>query len=272
MAIEALILAQNGTGWRKKGYIIYERDYPFTWGSKEVPPLFMRCIITGDLTVEQARAYRDQWTLTFDWSVESNDPVLDERDVRISASPVNVSGEGQLTWDKIDQFMTPMNITLDSQDATGVLVNYRIYEVATSPWFWGVASVVGISFDEISYDQGTGVHRIEADYSVAGFVPAKVEKRVLDNGGVIVTHAANVITFDINRSDVNTKAKEWFDQMVENKQEERRFYVNGSYVDQVMAGTYPGQSYESKTGAELQGYDTRTKAEFLALIEDRINE
>lgn len=264
MAIEALILAVDGSGWRKQGYIIYERNSPFQWGSKEGLPNFIIVTITGDLTVAQARAYREQWQTTFAWDVQSHTSATDSYNVLVHATPINASGEGQLTWAKISNALSTMNIDFVSEDGNGVIVDYTIYEVAISQWFWG-NTLVGVSFQEISYDSGTGVHRIEADYSAAGWDAQKVQQRVEANGGSVVSHAASVITFDINRTDVNQKAKEWFDQIVESKVEERRFYVDPTYVDQVVAGTYPGQV----GGA---GFDTRTKAEFLALILDRIDE
>lgn len=269
MAIETLILAADGNGWRKKGYIItekyYDDDNPIVWTSEEGLPTFIRVKIDSPtLTLAQAQAYREQWTLDYTWDVQVHNTSLDGYRVLIYATPVNASGVGQITWAKCSSFLIPMEVQFVSEGASGVTVDYGIYQTVTSTWMWG-GDVTGVVFDEISYDSGTGIHRVEADYSAAGFTIEKVERAVTARGGSIVSHAASVITFDINRTSVNSAMKQAFDVEAELKKEERRFYVDGTYVDQVVAGTYPGQV----GGA---GFDTRSKSEFLALINDRIDE
>lgn len=256
MAIEALILAQDRPGWRKKGYVIYEKDSPAVWGAMEGLPNFIRVTITGDLTVEQARAYREQWHCMYDWTVDNHNVSLDGYRVTIFGDKVNVSGVGAITRTKLDNHLPNMGFVFFAEAANAITYDFSIYTVVTSQWFWGY-DITDVVFQENNYDEGTGVHTIQADYGTAGWPMDKVERVVESKGGVVTSNLASVIIFTINRTDINTALKDYFRQRIDDKIEERQFYVDGSYVDTVV-----GQG----------GTDTKTKTEFLALINDRLSE
>lgn len=256
MAIEALILAQDGTGWRKKGYVIYEKDSPAVWGSQEGLPNFIRVTITGDLTVEQARAYRGQWSCHYDWTVDNHNVSLDGYRVTIFGDKVNVSGVGAITREKLDNHLPNMGFVFYAEAPNALTYDFSVYSVATSQWFWGY-DLTDVTFQENAYDEGSGVHTIQADYSLAGWPMDKVARVVESKGGIVLTNVASVIQFTINRTDINTALKQYFAEFIDGKIEERQFYVDGSYVDTVVAGG---------------GLDTKTKEEFLALINNRLDE
>jgi len=256
MAIESLILAIDGTGWRKKGYVIYEKDSPAVWGSREGLPTFIRVTITGDLTVEQARAYREPWNCMYDWTVNNHNVSLDGYRVTIFGDKVNTSGVGAITRTKLDNHLPNMGFVFFAEAANALTYDFSIYTVATSQWFWG-RDLTDVTFQENSYVEGTGVHTIQADYGTAGWPMDRVAKTVEQKGGVVLTNIGSVITFTIERSVVNTRLKEHFRQFIDEKVEERQFYVSTAYVDSVVAAG---------------GTDTKTKAEFLALINNRLDE
>jgi hypothetical protein len=257
MAIEVLILAQDRPGWRKKGYVIYEKDSPAVWGKMETLPDFIIITVTGAVTVEEARAYREQWRCHYDWTVDNHDVPNDEYRITIFGDKVNVSGEGALTKTKADNHLLPMGMVYVSEAPNALTYDFTVYGVLTSTWFWDFRSLLGVSFNEFAYDSGTGVHTVDADYSAPAWPEEKVAKTVERKGGVVVSNAGGVIRFQINRSAVNTALKDYFAQFVDDKVEERQFYVQSAYVDTVVSGG---------------GLDIKTKAEFLALINNRLDE
>lgn len=252
MAIEVLIFAQGA----KKGHIIYERQSPWKWGSKEGIPDFIRVTVTGAVTLEQARAYRDSWTCKYDWVVDNYSAVQDGYRVTISGEKVNLSGVGAITKAKLDTHLEKMGFVHHTTAQNAVTYDFSIYTVSTSGWFWG-RDLTDVTFQENSYVQGTGVHTIQADYGAAGWPMDKVADMVSKKGATVVNNLASVITFTIDKTVVNGILKNYFRERVDATVEERQFYVTESYVDTVVAGT---------------GLDTKTKAEFLALINNRLDE
>ena len=255
MAIETLILAQDRTGWRKKGYIIYEKDSPAVWGSQEGLPNFIRVTIP-DATIEQTIGYREQWHCVYDWEVVNSNPAFDGYRVRIFGDKVNLSNVGAITREKLDTHLTNMGFVFVSAAPNSITYDFSIYTTAITQWFWS-RDITDVDFEELNYNQETGVHTISADYSIPDWPADKVAKIVEQKGGVVAINTGGVITFTINRSNVISALKNHFRQHIDAKIEERRFYVSGSYVDSIVSGG---------------GLDTKTRTEFLALINDRLEE
>ena len=256
MAIEVQILAQNLGGESKKGNIIYEKNSPAIWGKKEKLPNYIIVTVTGAVTVLQARQYRNPWACLYDWTVDNYNSALDGYRVTIFADKVSQSGKGAITRAKLDTHLNLMGFSHHATAPNQITYDFSIYNVVTSRWFWGrdVSSVV---FQENSYVPATGIHTIQADYGIASWPMDKVSEKVQNCGGVVLNNIASVITFTIEKSVIISALKDYFRAHIDEVIEERQFYVDNTYVDTVVASG---------------GLDTKTVSEFLALIQNRLDD
>lgn len=273
MDTEVLILANDGTGWRKKGYVIYEKPSPAPWGSKEGLPDFIRLKVKGADPEKHVRKFREPWNSKHDWRVLNHNADDDSFEVAISATQVNKSGEGRVRTECVKRVFEfhPVNFVEGKSKANVKVVNYKIYDLIISPRFLGLPNILGVKFSEVSYDPNTGDHTIEMDYKKKQLItnevgktereidPKRLEKMLVGMKSEILSHKKRVIRFKINREEVIKYLKRTYDEETHGDQriEVRQFYVDRDYVDEVIA---------------KGGIDEITRAEFEALIKNRLDE
>lgn len=230
---ELLVYARDSgpdvTQQYQRGDIVEVRASGAPRGRLEGPPDFV-WIECPEVSREQIIDRMAEWLILIDYSVLARDVAQDGWRLAAFNTAPAVGGLGQLTRAQVETFLNNWGATVVSVAPNEVTFDWRILDGASSPEFWH-ANVSLIAFSEISYDEGTGVHRIEADYAAAGFPAATVARAVQRRGGTLVQNNANRIRFDIDRevvrnsflNDVRSKARGLLRR--------RRFRVLESVVD-----------------------------------------
>ncbi len=109
-----------------------------------------------------------------------------------------------------------------------------VYEALTSAGFWGF-NPSGVVFTETGYNQSTGTHTIQADYSATGRNTTPVEIKVDEIGVNIISHSNRVITFEGTRSQVNELLKTFVADKGGDVQLNRRYKFSNAVINQAVA-------------------------------------
>lgn len=226
---------QSRRGYAKGGIVaIKETGQP--WGGKDGPPNFVRLTII-DRTRDQVIQYLDHWYQVLDFRVDQHQPNPNDRyDAAIIAANKRASdGLGGVSLAQVESYLARWNINVQNASAGEVNVRFFIAQVATSPSFWN-ADVGNIVFNEISYNSGTGVHRIEADYSTTVYPSGAVENRI-GSVATVVSHdtTGRVITYDISRDEVLAIGRASIREDVEMWVAKRRWYFDPAQVDAALS-------------------------------------
>ena len=237
----------------KRGDIVevFEDSKPYV-----VPPAppFLIVQVPGP-TKAQAAAYMSMWERRLTFTVDQSNLTLDQHlmTVRAEASGVGASGLGAITREQVETFLTRWSAVVQSVAPNTVTFGVRILNAIQSEGFWGVP-VGGEDFTELSYVSATGVHRVEAQYG--GFNPESVEQRVIERGGVIVSHEPPEIVFDITR----TAVREQFEDSVKGALERAIVRRIWRLPEAVLAATEANDRYLSMSVAAFQAavLDKRT--------------
>lgn len=211
--------ANDNPGASHKGDLVTVWAPGHPRGVREVVPRFVFVNITNRMRSEVI-AYRGEWTLELAFSVLSHDPVTDTYMIRISAEREanhdipGVPDRGRVTRAKVERYLNGWGITVESATSSSVDCEVNIFTSLQSRAFWEYPAIVdgvpirdAIDFTEIAYDQVTGVHRIEMDYSAAPVPSTQVELRAEKLGCTIVDHQVGALTFEADRSEIFSKAK-----------------------------------------------------------------
>jgi hypothetical protein len=91
-----------------------------------------------------------------------------------------------------------------------------------------------VVFSEISYDQTTGVHRVQADYSVIAPNPTSVERHVSRMGLTIISHGDRVLTYDADSSTCAAILKRQLQGYTRKIVARRRYHIAESVVDTII--------------------------------------
>lgn len=217
-----------------KGAVIEARHTDDGFGAAEVLPAIAR-IKVSDGTVEDLELYQMQWYKSLDWSIISNDPVADAYRLNISATnPGN--GDGNTSFAELQEALNSWGAVLVTEGANSVIVDMTVFGAISSEGFWDRAAVGAFSFTELNYDQGTGVHTIQADYSTINLRASGVDKLVRRKGGVIISHEAKIITFTIQRSVAVQEFKSDLKSLSEKQVRVNRYRITTATVDAAIAG------------------------------------
>jgi hypothetical protein len=244
-------IEKDRRGVYKKGYPVSIFDEPKVHrGFKEGLPCFCYVRVTDATAAEvdamivstfSGTSLLQQWDREIDFATVNNDPVIDGWRIRTFATNPGATGLANITQAMVENYLTRWNAEVFSSAANEVVYDVAVFEdslsnpgALQSEGFWEV-SPNGIVFTETAYNSGTGDHTVEADYSATSFEPTKVEGRVVERGGTVDSHAAQVITFTINRTDVF----QWFQQevkeAVENTIYRRQFRIPEATVDTIIS-------------------------------------
>jgi hypothetical protein len=258
-------VTEDWSGVFKTGYIVEARPDSWTPGGKEVIPKFVALRIT-DAEETDVVNYLSQWKINLDYEVVNNDTTIDGWRLRVYAITPGVSGRGGITRDKVENFLNEWNASVFTFGTNSVTFDVAIYSDGTNPGaiqsngFWGFNTTL-INFAETSYNEVSGEHIVEADYSALTQVdPAKVERIVIGRLGSILTHntAGKIITFSIMRADVRSIFQNTVKRAVEKVVYGRRYYIDPTWTRDIRDN--------------YSGYREITLAELLAQIGDKVND
>ena len=225
----------------QSGYIVNARPFNRLYGM-QVPPKFVQIEISDiDDHKPVDATYSMPWKQIIDWEFVGHNYVIDGHRLNVFVKPeyVSVSGLGGLTQNMVEGYLTEWGAEIHSIAANSVVFDVTVFEAISSNGFWGLL-VGNVDFTETAYDEATGIHSVEADYSGIQITPGKIELLVTINGGTITGHPTNKIRFDIGRSTVfdifKQSVKEKLDGITYSP---RRFKIPQQYVQAALdnAGT-----------------------------------
>jgi len=242
-------------GCYRKGYVVevFENDKPYV--NPPQPPFFILSI--PELTKAQVENYMGQWQRAITYNVLQRSVPLDGWRLEIKATNANVSGKGHLTRAKVEEYIVNWGGQIVNVVKNGVRFDISIFSIVKSRNFWG-RDVTPIVFAEVSYDQGTGVHRVSANYNAVPFPPGMTmeafEKMfsdaVTDKDGTVVSNTGGAVVFDIGRDVVIQRVR---DELQEHSEEticRRQKYLDPAFVDAIIANG----RVMTATAAQVLGY------------------
>ena len=238
-------------GVSKKGYFGSIFDEPKVHrGFKEGLPYFCAARIV-DATVDEVNAMiassfsekriNQSWKRRIEFSTVNNNIIIDGWRISVTTTNPGFSNLAGITREMVENYLIKWNGVVHSVVTNEVQFDIAIYEDALNDpgaiqsWgFWGVIPT-DVSFSEILYVEETGVHTIEADYSLSSFSSEQVQKRIKVRDGVVVSDVSGVIVFTITRTNVF----HWFQQEVKKVLEIpiylRQFRISEANVDTIIS-------------------------------------
>ena len=194
-------------------------------------------MVEVDTPMAAYEQYTRNWPRLIDFDVINQNLALDGFRLRLFST--NVNGVlGAVTRADVEAFISNWGGVVHSVAANEVVFDILIFDALTSLGFWGrsyeQADISNMQFTEVAYDQGTGIHRIELDYSLTGRAPSEAERYVERKGLPVVSHVESALTYDADRSVVRTA----FQNDIRNKSQrvvaKQRYHVSGAVVDYIV--------------------------------------
>jgi len=223
-------------GSYKKGYPVVVKPDGWEWGNLETLPKFV-IVKCPEVGVAAAETYMQQWNRSIDYEVVVHQVPTDGYRIRVYSSNMSVSNEGGLTKANIENYLTAWGCVVQSFTATDVTFDVSIELLVQSDKFYEKDN---LTTTETAYDEGTGVHRFSTDYSyydINEWPPARVEARVEENGGTVISHDTEngIIVYDIGRADVLNRFKQEVKERISWTVYRRRYYFLEADVDTAIA-------------------------------------
>lgn len=233
-------------GNHTKGDVVEIRASGSPFSGKE-PEKF--CLIeVPEVPMTQFLEYSKSWERLIEFAVVGQNLSLDGYRLRLYSTLINGT-QGIITKAEVESFIQSWNGSVFSFGTNEVVFDVTIYNALTSPAFWEFDNS-DIVFSEISYDQATGVHRIQADYSALSKNPTYVEQYVRGKNLTIVYHDQKVLRYDATRTVVRGAFQDDLKEKSRKTVTRRRYYFTSAVVDYIV-----GQGGMITTDlATLQGY------------------
>ncbi|MCA1800759.1 MAG: hypothetical protein LC687_07410 [Actinobacteria bacterium] len=250
-----LIIMKQDKPPHYKGDIVEIRASGTPFTGKE-PDAFV-LVEVPDVPMKEFEGYNLSWQRTLAFDVVASDAAQDGFRLRLYSETEN-SGAGAITKEEIDSFIQAWSGTIVSYGANEVVFDITILGALTSPAFWGLDNIASqVIFSELSYDQATGIHRIQADYSAIGNNPTYVERYVQRMGLEIISHQNKVLVYDADRDVVSKAFKDDLKDKGDKQVTRRRYHISTGVVDTIIGagGTY-----------------TTDKATLLSYVKDKVVE
>lgn len=184
------------------GDVIQLRAYGFGMKPDELPTF---CMLRTPDPMSSARAYAGQpWVKNIALSVVNSDLTTDTFVLALSCSNIS-STLGALVLSDVQTFIQNWGGVIGTIATNSVQFSITAYDAATSINFWrciDLAQYLKVKFSQVSYTQGTETTRIQANYLGLGANATTVEDIVEGLGAKIISHANQVIIYDITRATV----------------------------------------------------------------------
>jgi len=273
-------------GVYKKGYPVALVNAPHNFrGFKEGLPY--RCamnVIDGNVndveamiaTIFSENSLIQKWKRNIDWEVINNDLTIDGWRLRVFTTNPGFSNIAGLTREKVETFLNNWYADVISVHKNEVIFDVTIYQDGSfnpgalrSRGFWGFTTGL-LTFDELAYNQGTGIHRIEVNYGA--LIPDKKAGEIVkEKGGEIITNVGGVITFDISRQDVLNEFKEDIKGKLRTIIYRRQFRIPETAVDDIISNGTQILINHPKGQVEYRVLDV-TMAQIQSFLINRLNE
>ena len=167
------LIAAIDVGGFKKGDIASVRGNGSFYGAKEVFPTFVKVKCLEHL-LKDHHQYGDRWNQAIDYEVLVHQEPTDGYRIRVFSTLPGLASQGNLTREKIETYLNGWGATVFSVAANEVIFDVSIYNLATSARFWIMAEDIGdFSFTEYSYNDLTGEHVINVDYTQSSKIKSK---------------------------------------------------------------------------------------------------
>jgi hypothetical protein len=256
--VRAVDSGGSGAGQYLKGDIVEVRADGSPYGNAEGLPGFIIVKIPG-LLIRQLRSYALSWERVLTFSVVSSDLVTDSFRLKLSAGNMSSSLKGIVTRAEVELLISKWGGVIVSEASNEVVFDISILDAIKSAGFWDV-NVLPTVFTETAYDQATGVHTIELNYSniknnptyIEDYIERKTGEQVLSHDGV-----NKIITFNVDRSDIRTGFEKDIKEKAKKMTQRRRWYFAPAQVDTVVG---------------MGGVVTVTRAQAQANLRDRLLE
>ncbi len=235
----------------KIGYPVNMRDDPLNFrGFLQGLPYFCAVRITDGLiadvqaminSVFSGHSLIQDWRRNVDFETVNNDLSVDGWRIRVSCLNPGATNIAGITRSQVESYINRWNGAVQSASANNIVFNVAIFQdVSLNPGaiqsmgFLGVAPI-GVTFNETGYNEGTGVHNLEVDYSASVYKPEKVFQRILRRGGIISSNDNGIIIFSINRTDVFKWFKKEIQRQLNVKIYRRQFSISAANISTIIA-------------------------------------
>lgn len=238
-------------GVYKKGYPVGMVDDPGVFrGYKEGLPYFCAIHVTDASMAEveamivstfSEKSLNQSWIRQIDFSTVNNNPTIDGWRIKVFTINPGFSNLAGITRIMVENYLNKWNAEVFSTATNEVIFDVAIYEDASSnpgaiqsEGFWGIVPT-DVSFAETSYVEETGIHTVEADYSLSSFLSEQVQQRIEERGGGVVSDVSSVVTFTIDRVDVFKWFKHEVKEAIEQVVYRRQFRIPETTVDTIIS-------------------------------------
>lgn len=226
-----LLIMKADTPPHSKGDIVEIRATGTPFAGKEVDYFVVAEV--PDVPMTDFVDYSNPWKLEIGFAVVAQDTAIDGYRLRLFSELI--SGVlGVVSQADVEQFIQSWGGAVHSVAANEVIFDITIYAALTSPTFWDI-DISQVVFTELAYDETTGIHRIQADYSALANNPTYVERYVAVKGLSIVSHADKKLVYDADRAVVRTAFQEDIKRKSSKTIARRRYYVGSGVVDYIVA-------------------------------------
>ena len=196
-------------------------------------PLFIYIEMPGEL-IGKAVQYEEPWHLNVRFNIIYSDKVTDTYRISISAKALATSKKGALVRNNVEQLISDWNGIIQTVGSNQVDFDLNVFNAIKADSFWGV-DASKIVFSELNYDEATGIHTIEADYSALNNNPTYIERHLLSKVDSIISHAAKKIVFTVARSTVKQEVETYVSKFSEKTLKKRKWYLPSGVVDNIVA-------------------------------------
>jgi len=224
-----LIIMRQDSGNHSRGDVVEVRSSgtPFSPAAKFV------MVDVPDATLNGWEKYNGGWDRMLAFDIVAHNDELDGYRLRMYSETAN-AGNGIITKAEVETFIESWSGEIQSFGPNEVVFDIGIFNALKSAAFFEV-NTSSVVFSELYYDSGTGVHRIQADYSALGNNPTYVERYLMREGMDIVSHADKVIVYDAERAVAKARFERDLQEKAEQTIERRRYYLNEGVVAAVEA-------------------------------------
>lgn len=226
-------------GVPKKGDIVAVKPDGYAWEPGEGLPLFVRVLCPGlDHTLVEDRI--QPWNYDVDFTIVNSNLALDGVRVRATNTNEGVSSAAALTQNQLQPWLNQWNAVFVSAANGGVTFDVTVLAAATSEGFWRT-NIGAFVFTELTYDEPSGVHEIEVDYSGdqsylndPDRFAATVAQLAVDAGATVISNTRGAAVIQVNRTTVRTRFRNYVTQRL-GVYRRHRYHFTEAQVNTVIA-------------------------------------